>query len=289
MLKEHDKLATRLSHILTMFNDGRRLTLEELAKEFSVSERTIQRDFTRLSFLPIKKQGGYYSLEAYCLGKLSFKDIKQFATFSGIRELYPELSDALIVDTLNVRTNQTLEVRGHEYEDLSAKVDDFNHIAAAVVIQACIVFNYKEKLREVQPYKLINTNGIWYLVGVEGGVLKNFSFSKVKKLEVLKKSFSIDEEIIQALVEHKGVWFTQNHIEVVVDVSDAVSEYFLRRDLLPNQKILEQTEEGLVLSAQVAYEEEILKTVRYWIPHLTIRSPKYLQEKLEEGLKNYLK
>jgi predicted DNA-binding transcriptional regulator YafY len=286
--KEHDTLAIRLAQILTMFNDGRRFTLNELAEEFNVDKRTIQRDFNRLSCLPIEKKDGYYYLEAYALGKLSFKDIKQFATFSGIRELYPELSDALIVDVLNVRTNKTLEVSGHTYENLSAMVDDFNNIAAAIVNHTHIQFNYKDKPRTVQPYKLINTNGIWYLVGVEEGILKNFSFSSVTDLLVLEEDFKEDEEIIKNLEEHQGVWFTQNHIEVVLDIDASVSKYFLRRDLLPCQKILENTEEGLTLSAKVAYEEEILQVVRYWIPHIKITSPLYLQEKLEKSLKNYL-
>ncbi len=288
MLKEHDTLATRLAQILTMFNDGRRFTLRELAEEFSVSERTIQRDFERLSSLPIEKENGYYYLEEYVLGKLSFKDIKQFATFSGIRELYPELSDDLIVDVLNVRTNKTLEVSGHKYENLSAMVDDFNNIAAAIVNHTHIQFRYKDKPRMVQPYKLINTNGIWYLVGVEEGVLKNFSFSAITNLLVLKEHFKEDEEIIKNLEEHQGVWFTQKHIEVVLEVDASVSKYFLRRDLLPHQKILEHTEEGLTLSIKVAYEEEVIKVVRYWIPHIKIISPIYLQEKLEKTLKEYL-
>ncbi len=76
--KEHDTLATRLSQILTMFNDGKRLSVEELAVEFCVAERTIQRDFKRLSYLPIKKENGYYTLESYCLDKLSFKDYKAY-------------------------------------------------------------------------------------------------------------------------------------------------------------------------------------------------------------------
>ena len=167
--KEHDTLAIRLAQILTMFNDGRRFTLKELAKESSVSERTIQRDFERLSSLPIEKENGYYYLKEYVLGKLSFKDIKQFATFSGIRELYPDLSDDLIVDVLNMRTNKTLEVNGHKYENLSSMVANFNNIAAAIVKHDNIQFRYKDKPRTVQPYKLINTNGIWYLVGVEEG------------------------------------------------------------------------------------------------------------------------
>ena len=49
--KDHDKLATRLVHILTMFNDGMRLYINELAKEFGVDIRTIQRDFNKFSTL----------------------------------------------------------------------------------------------------------------------------------------------------------------------------------------------------------------------------------------------
>ena len=238
--------------------------------------------------MPIKKENGYYTLEEYCLGKLSFKDIKQFATFSGIQELYPELSDALIVDTLNARTSTTMEVYGHTYENLSERVDDFNAIASAIILFAQIEFSYKDKIRIVHPYKLNNINGIWYLVGVDEGVLKNFSFSSISSLLVNEEKFIQAEEIVKNLEEHQGVWFTQNHMEVVLEVDASVAKYFLRRDLLPNQKVLDHTTEGLIVSTQVAYEEEILKIIRYWIPHLKITSPLYLQEKLEKSLQNYL-
>jgi len=286
--KEHDKLATRLSLMLTMFNEGKRLSVEELALEFCVAERTIQRDLSRFSYLPIVKKDGYYVLEAYCLGKLSFKDIKQFATFSGVQELYPELSDALIVDILNERTNKTMEVHGHKYENLNDKVDDFNTIASAIIVYSQIQFTYKNKVRILNPYKLNNTNGIWYLVGTEEGVLKNFSFSKITNLVYLKEHFKQDKKIIQTLKEHQGVWFTQKHLDVVLEIDTSVAEYFLRRDLLPHQKLVEHTDEKLILSTQVAYEDEILKVVRYWIPHIKIISPISLQQKLEKNLKNYL-
>jgi predicted DNA-binding transcriptional regulator YafY len=187
-----------------------------------------------------------------------------------------------------VKTNKTIEVNGYKYEELSHKVDDFNNLGGAIVKKNCITFVYSDKLREVNPYKLINTNGIWYLVGVEEGVLKNFSFSKVDTLKVIEKTFKEDTLIIKTLKEHSGVWFAQNCLEVEVLVDSSVAHYFLRRDLLPNQKFVEHTDEHLILSTQVAYEEEILKIVRYWIPHIQITFPIYLQEKLEKKLKYYL-
>ncbi|MBN8147871.1 DeoR family transcriptional regulator, partial [Vibrio vulnificus] len=57
-MKEHDTLAKRLGIILTRLNTGARLYLEELSREFGVSERTLQRDFNeRLNYLPIQREG----------------------------------------------------------------------------------------------------------------------------------------------------------------------------------------------------------------------------------------
>jgi predicted DNA-binding transcriptional regulator YafY len=57
-----------------------------LANEFNVNVRTIQRDLNeRLSYIPIIKEKNYYFMDSYSLGKLSFEDIKSFATLSGIK------------------------------------------------------------------------------------------------------------------------------------------------------------------------------------------------------------
>ena len=56
-----------------------------------------------------------------------------------------------------------------------------------------------------------------------------------------------------------------------------------------NNKWKELEDKGLLVSCKVSFDEEILKIVRYWIPNVEIISPDYLKEKLETGLKEYLK
>ena len=76
MSKSNDKLSIRLTQILLKLNSGEILSLDDLALEFNVSKRTIQRDINeRFSYLPLIKKDGYIRIEEYCLGKLSFKDI----------------------------------------------------------------------------------------------------------------------------------------------------------------------------------------------------------------------
>ena len=53
---KYDKLAFRLSQILIKFNNRERFTKQELADEFNVDEKTIERDLNyRLNIMPILK------------------------------------------------------------------------------------------------------------------------------------------------------------------------------------------------------------------------------------------
>ena len=57
-MDRHDKLGYRLGLILTRLNNGESLTVRDLADEFNVCEKTIQRDLTkRLAYLNLLRQG----------------------------------------------------------------------------------------------------------------------------------------------------------------------------------------------------------------------------------------
>lgn len=112
MEKEHDKIGTRLELIITKFNNGERFTAEELADEFNVNVRTIQRDLNeRLSYIPLQKEQNYYFLSPHALGKLSYKDIQNFAQISGISELYPSLDHSFISDLLELKFNSLYMIK----------------------------------------------------------------------------------------------------------------------------------------------------------------------------------
>jgi len=147
---------------------------------------------------------------------------------------------------------------------------------------------YNDKARLVNPYKLVNQKGIWYLIATEDNLLKTFSLSKISNLQTTNNLYSLDDAITQIIASDDNVWYTDRQIEVVLSISSTVAEYFLRRKILPNQTFLSQSDTELVVSTRVSFDEEILKIVRYWIPHIKIISPLYLQEELENSLKNYL-
>ncbi|WP_375724111.1 WYL domain-containing protein [Arcobacter sp. KX21116] len=292
MTNSHDKLALRLSLILTKLNTGERFTSIELAEEFNVSIRTIQRDLKeRLSFIPIEKDGDYYKMESYALGKLSFEDIKNFATLSGVKSLYPSLTNEFITDILNVKLNSAYLIKNQGFEDISNKQDYFEKLSAAIIKNSPVNFDYKNKHRIVNPYKLINNDGIWYLLADEQDRLKTFTFSKIQKFkwEDDTKSFIPKKEFLNQIVTNDINWFTTDDlIEVTLQIDNVAKEYFERKSILTNQKIIEESDDYFSVLTYISYDDEILKFVKYWIPYVKILKPLYLKEKLNNILQEYI-
>lgn len=290
-MKSHDKIATRLALILNKFNSGEKFSIDNLVEEFNVTKRTIQRDLSeRLSYLPIKKENNLYYLEEYYLGKLNFDDIKNFAVLSGIKELYPSLQEDFLKNILDDIISKAYIIKGHNYEDVSDKTDEFKLVEESILSKTFINFTYNDKSRIVKPYKLLNTKGIWYLIATQDEEIKTFSFKKITKLEKTSQTFQTEQSIIDKINNDDNVWFSNSEIEVVLKIKKEVANYFLRRKIIPNQIVLKELDDkGLLVSCKVSFDEEILKIVRYWIPNVEIISPDYLKEKLENGLKEYLK
>lgn len=287
-MKEHDKLSTRLSQILIKFNNGDRVTIEDLAEEFGVSKRTIERDFVRFSYLPIIKENKEYYLEDLAIGKLNFDDIKNFAIFSGVKSLFPSLTKQFLAEILTDKINKAFLVSNSGFEDIEKKQEIFYNLTSAICDQKIINFSYNDKARVIKPYKLINTNGIWYLNATENEDIKTYTFSKIKSLKVTDEKFIQNINILKEIERNEINFLSSITKEVHLQIDNSAKEYFLRKKVLSNMKIIDQTNEYFIVSTNVAFDDEILNIVKQWIPYIRIVSPFELQNKLQDTLKNYL-
>lgn len=291
----HDTLVYRLAQILVKLNQGEKLDPWALADEFSVNLRTIQRDLNvRFAYLPLQKINGRYHLDPAFLGKLNTRDIERFASLAGVRGLFPMLSDDFLRDIFDSRIQSALLVKGHNYENLAGKEDLFRQLEQAIIARRHVSFDYV-KDEGIKPYtavaacKLINNKGIWYLVARDAGKLKSFSFAKIEHLDLLDSHFAHDPEIDQKLKEEDGIWLSDEKKEIVFKVAREVAGYFKRRKLIANQVIEKELEDGgLIVSAKVGHQKQVLPIIRYWIPHIRIISPEGLQEEMERELRSYV-
>jgi predicted DNA-binding transcriptional regulator YafY len=285
---EHDKLATRLSLIIYKLNQGERLTIESLANEFSVSKRTIERDMNRFSYFDIKKEGKEFFLDEIAVGKLNFNDIKNFAIFSGIKSLYPSLTNQFLKDILNDKINRAYLIQNSGFEDIQEKQQLFESLSTAILDEKTISFIYNDKSRVVNPYKLINTNGIWYLSATENNTIKTYTFSKIKSIKISNDKFIVDKNILKEIEKSEINFLSKDSKEVHLKIQNSAKEYFLRKKVLSNMKIIDNIDEYFVVSTNVSFDDEILNIVKQWIPYIEIVKPIELQEKLEYILKKYL-
>jgi predicted DNA-binding transcriptional regulator YafY len=294
--ENHDTLVYRLSQMLVKLNQGQKLVPKELAEEFGVNIRTVQRDLNvRFAYLPLEKIGNYYQMDVRFLGQLSTKDIDRFASLAGVTGLFPSLSDEFLSELFDTRIEKNLLVQGHNYEDVSERGNDFAQLEKAIRQRKLISFGYRKadtiKLYEnLCPYKLINSKGIWYLAAVDGDILKTFSFTKLSDLSLSPKEFVWNSEIDQRLLHEDGIWFSEAKQSLKLLVAKEIAIYFKRRKLIPLQKIEEELADGdLIVSATIAHLNQIFPIIRYWIPHMRILEPVELQEAMDLELSSYLR
>lgn len=291
----HETLVYRLAQILIKLNQGDTLDPRALADEFGVNLRTIQRDLNqRFAYLPLIKSDGRYHLDPCFLGKLNTRDIQRFASLAGVNGLFPSLSNEFLQDIFDSRLQSALLVKGHNYESLAGKEEQFRQLEQSIVAHHHISFDYsknegKKHYKVIAPYKLLNHKGIWYLVGYDTDRIKTFAFAKISNLGQHDTQFTPDGAVEKAIREEDGIWLGNDKTEVVLKVDKKVAGYFKRRKLIVNQVIEKDLEDGgLILSAKVGHLDQVLPIVRYWIPHLRIISPEGLQRVLEEELRDYL-
>lgn len=292
-MSKHTVLAQRLSDILVLLNQGNRIDANQLAEDFQVHIRTIQRDIKdRLTFLEWEENGPrYYKINRYKLGILTQQDIERFALFASISDLFPKVDREFFQEKLI----ESVKIKGFQYEDIRHLDKEFKLLKQAIEDRKFVHFSYTKnsqtqgKFYKIAPYSLINKNGIWYLIGTDDDKQKTFCFTQMTMPRVLDETFEPNQQLLEEIKRNDSISFGNQLSEVLVKVSSFAAPYFLRRNLLPNQKLVHKSENGeLILASENVNELDIVPLVQYWIPHLTIISPDGLQEKMVEKLKQYI-
>lgn len=295
--RKHERLAYRLSDIIIRLNNGERLNIESLAQDYQVCIRTLKRDFQeRLATLDFSDSGPvFYRLSPSRVGYLNLTEIRRFANFASIQDLLSKIDRDFFYDKLN----QSIVVKGFDYENIQARTQEFTLINQAIKDCRIISFDY-QKVRQqnsqnarkhyyLEPYHLLNKNGIWYVIGRRDAQTRNFCFTQMSNLCVTDKTYDCDEEIKADLINTDSLFFDNHITEIVLQVRAKVAGYFERRALLPNQELIRKLDNGdLLLACRHVHPREVTPIVQYWLPHIRIISPSNIQEEMEEILKSYL-
>ena len=297
---DYDKILTRLTVILSKLNDGESLSVKEMAEEFNVSTKTIQRDFNeRLSIFPIyqekrrwKMQDGFRVEKAKSLQEQLVLDIIEKIT-EGIGGQFAVTSHKLLSKIKNEDFNPIYTKLN--IEDISDRFDDIQIIEKAIKNRLeleCSYTNDREgAFRAIlQPLKIVNYEGFWYLVALRDDIVQKYYIKTLSGITLTDRSFEADEEIEEVLENSINIWFKADiePFEVKIVADKTATKYFRRRPL-PTQTIESLSQDGTMeFSVMVTDEMEIIPIVKYWLPHLRVLEPSWIGELIDEDLEEYL-
>lgn len=284
---KREKVAARISLMLMQLFQGKALDKHEMAAEFQVGVRTIERDLASLSRHVERTTEGKWRLKQAASNNLSPDLIAQYARMVGTDKLYPDRSvNYLIEQTKRGDAERTTRVKAAPVVDVRKTSAVFEGLERACQQHQVCTFTHSAKARRVNPYALIHNGGVWYLAAEDGEKLKMFSLERISGLTVLAderfKPKKAHQEYIQ---QQDDVWFTGETVKVMLRVSAEVAHYFERRDLLPEQQNRRDPDGSLLVNTKINHPHQLLPVVRYWMPHVRIIEPKAWHADLVSGLK----
>ena len=287
-----ERLAYRLAHILALLHQGDTLDKHQLAAQFNVDVRTIERDLhERMHGLIERGANGHWQLRPHLRSTVAAQMLNEYAAMAGTSALFPDYSLAQVIAQLQTPAAQRpLHVQPTAQEALPRGDRRFAQLQQAIEQHCECLFTYKNTPRRAQPYRLVHKNGIWYLAAVEGGRLKNFSIARIEALQLDEAArFAPQQKHLDYIHHKRDVWFSPETTEVTLRVAPEVAHYFMRRELLPEQQHRrDDSDQSLLVTTRIAHPEQLLPVVRYWLPHVRILQPQPWHEALVHSLQQAL-
>lgn len=284
----HEVMVQRITTIVAELYQHGFVSRQQLMDQFTISERTLYRDLNRLGDRITHDGNGIYRLSPAYAKTQSLKELQNLARALGVAELVPvhKLAfrpGAVLPETLSIRT---LPADARAQQSLN---HHFSTLDKAIRDGRMCQFHYKNSVRTVAPYRLINIKGVWYLGAVEAGEAKGYQLSQMSWVSLSTEQFTPDPDISAYFAKEDDVWFSLHKQSVQIRVDASVSYYFRRRSVLPGQQIIRETPDGgLIVQTEMAHQNQLFPILRYWLPNLVIIEPASLQQRFYQQLSEQL-
>jgi predicted DNA-binding transcriptional regulator YafY len=197
----HDRLALRLSVIISRLLAGESLSLKALSGEFGVSERTLRRDFSqRLLHLDLTGDNGCWRLRTnpmrdHTPGALAF------ARNTGIARIIPSQSRQLMQLLMDENGTSPCLI-GHVQHPSRILPDCFQRLAEGIYHHRLVSLLVKGIRHDhLEPYRLIFSHVCWYLVASQYGAIRVFRVEEVTSVSLSERSFHRRSETSALIVD----------------------------------------------------------------------------------------
>jgi len=305
--KDYDKQVFRLFSILNQLDSGNKVSTRDLSEQHNVSLRTVQRDIELLNsagFLLASPAKGVHSfVDGFTLKKASLTS-EEASLLSFLYEIAKSLGTGFEKSCGNI----IKKVIQKEYESpyyaklpqgpgLKMENPFIKTLEDAICDQEKIQLTYEaaegKKEYKLGPLKIIYYEGFWYLLAQADGKkgIQKFRLEKIRDAEMLGESFSPSGNLQSMLDESVNVWFSgKRDKKVLLKVDKEIASYFEQKTYFPMQKIKKRFKDGsLLIETMIGQDNEVIFTVKHWMPHIMILEPEELNGKIKKLIEEYKK
>ncbi len=304
--KNYDKKIFRLVSILNKLNGGGKVRSSQLAEEFNVSIRSVQRDLDLLNLtgfpLDTPEKGIYSFMPGFSLRKLMLTNEEaSLLTFfheiaDSLGKNFSESFRSLVSKVLAREDSSPFYVKLPEVQGTMKNLPFIKELEQAINESKKVLIKYEgtEGIEEYKlcPLKLINFEGFWYLLAMpdKKREFRKFRSEKIKGLELLDEGFDPPRNIKSVLDRSVNIWFTEHPGEkILLEIDKDAAHYFKKKIYFPDQRIVKEKKDGSLILETHANFNEVLRTIIHWIPDIQVIKPKELDTRIRELLSAYLK
>ncbi|HHL2728801.1 TPA: WYL domain-containing protein [Yersinia enterocolitica] len=190
--RRHDRLAVRLSLIISRLVAGETLDLRTLATEFGVSVRTLRRDFReRLMYLDLEYRKGQCRLLSG--GRQRELAVMTFARQSGVEALFPDMDNHLVASLLSGPGESPCLIWQGVAQVSSPDLGVFTRLVSAVSEHRKVtLLGSGCRCTDLAPYRLVLREGEWYLTGEHQARIAVFPLTDIRAVTLHNGSFVPD-------------------------------------------------------------------------------------------------
>lgn len=193
--RRHDRLAVRLSLIISRLVAGETLDLRTLATEFGVSVRTLRRDFReRLMYLDLEYRKGQYRLLSG--SRQRELAVMTFARQSGVEALFPDMDNHLVASLLSGPGESPCLIWQGATLVSSPDSGVFTRLVSAISEHRKVtLLGSGCRCTGFAPYRLVLREGEWYLTGEHQARVAAFPLADIRAVTLHNDSFTPDTAV----------------------------------------------------------------------------------------------
>lgn len=293
----------RHAEILERLDNGEELSIGQLAKEWEVTPKTIQRDFDKLKQMYPQKVERSEDKKRYRKpllihsrndGDVILEMLESMVKDIGV-DFYKKAHPLL--ERLQRQIKSPFYTR-LDIEDIGSKFEIMAQLEKAIEQNFEVTLSYipygentPKEYMHVQPFKVIVYEGFWYLLAQHQQITKKFYFKSIARCDMSDTTFKRDPKIIDHLENAINIWFSTdiNPYEVRLWIDEDIVVYFERKPVSKNQKLYLQSDGSAELVLRITNDEEIYPILKYWLPKVRVIEPVHIQENFNTLLAQYLK